>query len=388
MYYKIIQLSLKFLKDEEFRKQVFKIIMISIALVFFMPIFIVQALDHTYFSKDRNNNIFNTIQKNIYYKYDVVVDNDIVRAIDTVLYNGSTNQNTIEDIIKKFIIHKEVKTVKETVNVPVNYKVKEKKLVPVSHIIFNNGKPEIIKTNEEKEVEVKKTKYVQKNITKKEVVWVSRNLDETIKYMLKNNYINKEQANYIKQMYQIDKMLAPNTFSPMVGGSGYNPFNGQPMTYQPSMSQQAFINKVGTLANEVYHEQGGEVPSLTVAQAILESGWGRSGLASKYNNLFGIKAFDWGGAKVLLPTTEYTSSGVPYHIMSYFRVYPNWKDSIIDHGDFILDNSRYRNMIGVKSYVTQANDLVVDGYATDPSYAVMLINIVREYNLDRFDVGI
>lgn len=385
MNYKIVQLSFKLLKDEEFRKKAINLAIAIILSAFFIPIFIIQGIDHSFFSSNKNNNIFNTVQKEIYYKYDVVVDTDIVRAIDTTMYNGNTNENIIKEIIQKYILYKEVNSIKVPVTKEEKYKVKEKKMIPVSHVIFINGKSEIVKTNEEKTIEVIKTKYVEKYVTKKEIIWNARDLSQTINYMSSNKYINNNQETSIKQLYQIDKMIAPNTFSPVVNGNGVDPFSGQAMTHQISLSDEQFINKVGTLAVQVYKNQGGEVPALTVAQAILESGWGRSGLSEKYNNLFGIKAYDWNGPKVLEPTTEYNAQNIPYHIMSYFRVYPSWKDSIIDHGNFILENSRYHNMIGVKSYLEQANDLVIDGYATNSSYANMLIGIVNEYDLGRFD---
>ncbi|MGL5575394.1 MAG: glycoside hydrolase family 73 protein [Sarcina sp.] len=388
MNYKIVQLSLKLLKDEDLRKKAINVTIAIILAAFLIPIFIVEGIDHSFFSSNKNKNIFNTVQKEIYYKHDVVVNTDIVRAIDTVMFNGDINENIIKEIIQKYILYKQVKIVKVPVTKQEKYKVKEKKMIPVSHLIFINGKSEIVKTNEEKVVEVIKTKYVERYITKKEIIWNARNFNQTIKYMISNKYINKNQEISIKQLYQIDTMIAPNTFSPVANGNGIDPFSGQAMTHQISLSNQEFINKVGILAVQVYKMQGGEVPALTVAQAILESGWGRSDLSQQYNNLFGIKAYDWNGPKVLEPTTEYNAQNIPYHIMAYFRVYPSWKDSIIDHGNFILENSRYHNMIGVKSYVEQANDLVIDGYATNSSYANMLIGIVNEYGLSRFDNGI
>lgn len=388
MNYKIVQLSLKLLKDEDLRKKAINVTITIILAAFLIPIFIVEGIDHSFFSSNKNKNIFNTVQKEIYYKHDVVVNTDIVRAIDTVMFNGDTNENIIKEIIQKYILYKQVKLVKVPVTKQEKYKVKEKKMIPVAHVIFINGKIEIVKTNKEKIVEVIKTKYVERYITKKEVIWNSRNFNQTIKYMISNNYINKNQETSLKQLYQIDKMIAPNTFSSVTNGNGIDPFSGQAMTHQVSLSDEQFINKVGILAVQVYKMQGGEVPALTVAQAILESGWGRSGLSEQYNNLFGIKAYEWNGPKVLEPTTEYNAEDIPYNIMAYFRIYPSWKDSIIDHGNFILENSRYHNMIGVKSYVEQANDLVIDGYATNSSYANMLIGIVNEYGLSRFDNGI
>ena len=380
MYVKATQLAIKFLTDEKFRQLIFKGI-IAVALIFFFPIFIVMGLDHTYFQKSKND-IFTKIQMEIYSKYNVAVDTDIVRAIDTVMYGGNTSPSIINKIVMQDIIYKNYNSKKVTVDIPEKYKTKEKKLVSVTHLENIKGHWVNVTTKEEKLVPVVKIKEVPHETTQTTVNWVARNLSQTIKYMLQKGYINKNEATSIKQVYQMEKMLAPNKFNPVISGSGET-FGG-PMTHELPMSDQQFIQTVGTLAQQVYKQYGGELPALTIAQAIDESGWGRSGLASHYNNLFGIKAFDWNGPKVALPTEE-CYNGVWVHTVSYFRVYPNWKDSIIDHGNFILDNPRYHNMIGCTSYVQQANDLVIDGYATNPSYAENLIAIINDYNLARFD---
>lgn len=380
MYAKIARLTIKFFTDEEFRELIFKLIIISIVIAF-LPIFIVMGLDHAYFQKNKNN-IFSKIQTEIYSKYNVAIDTDLVRAIDTVMYGGNTNSEVINKIIMQDILYKSITSKKVIVNIPVKYKTKEKKLVSVTHLEDINGHWENVTTKVEKLVPVVKIKEIPHETTQTTSNWNARNLNQTIQYMEQKGYINKSEANSIKEVYKLEKMLAPNTFSPIVSGGGET-FGG-PMTHELPMSDKQFIATVGALAQQVYKQYGGELPALTIAQAIDESGWGRSGLASHYNNLFGIKAFDWNGPKVALPTME-CYNGVWVHTVSYFRVYPNWKDSIIDHGNFILDNSRYHNMIGCTSYVKQANDLVADGYATNPAYAQNLIALINAYDLARFD---
>src|SRR3712207_2357289 len=148
-----------------------------------------------------------------------------------------------------------------------------------------------------------------------------------------------------------------------------------------------FINKVkdGAIATQKKYNV---LASITIAQAILESGWGKSKLTMECNNLFGVKAIGgWRGAKKLYPTYEYYN-GHKILINDYFRVYKNYSESIEDHALFFVNNCRYRQngFFAAKDYVGQANALVRAGYATSPSYANQLIQIIREYNLDKFDI--
>ncbi|WP_189910925.1 glycoside hydrolase family 73 protein, partial [Clostridium cochlearium] len=86
----------------------------------------------------------------------------------------------------------------------------------------------------------------------------------------------------------------------------------------------------------------GVLASITIAQAILESGWGKSKLTRECNNLFGVKAIGgWRGPKKSYPTYEYYS-GRKTLINDYFRVYKSYSESIEDHALFLVNNSRYR----------------------------------------------
>ncbi|VHN01341.1 mannosyl-glycoendo-beta-N-acetylglucosaminidase family protein [Streptococcus pyogenes] len=81
------------------------------------------------------------------------------------------------------------------------------------------------------------------------------------------------------------------------------------------------------------------LPSLTAAQAILESGWGKH---APHNALFGIKAdSSWTGKSFDTKTQEEYQAGVVTDIVDRFRAYDSWTDSIIDHGKFLNDNPRY-----------------------------------------------
>ncbi|MFT9412810.1 glucosaminidase domain-containing protein, partial [Liquorilactobacillus nagelii] len=127
------------------------------------------------------------------------------------------------------------------------------------------------------------------------------------------------------------------------------------------------------------------LPSLTVSRAILESGWGTSTLASKDHNLFGIKAdSSWTGKTATFYTKEYYNGA--YHTVSAkFRAYDSYSDSIVDHDKFLIDNSRYSNLIGQTNYLTVTSLISKDGYATDPNYTSSLRTIISEYGLTAWD---
>lgn len=128
--------------------------------------------------------------------------------------------------------------------------------------------------------------------------------------------------------------------------------------------------------------------SVTVAQAIIESGWGSSALASApYNNLFGIKVSSgWYGSQVVMRTGEYIN-GRYVTVNAAFRAYASQEASFRDHTNFLLQNGRYaaNGVINSGSYQAMANGLQAAGYATDPSYASTLISVVQRYNLSVLD---
>lgn len=145
---------------------------------------------------------------------------------------------------------------------------------------------------------------------------------------------------------------------------------------------QNFIESVAPGAIQGWKDYG-VLPSVTTAQAILESGWGQSTLSTRAHNLFGIKG-SYQGHSVNMPTRE-VYGGRSYYINDNFRAYPNNSASVQDHGNFLYSNSRYHNLLGDTNYVSVANKLHYDGYATDPNYANSLIRLVQIYNLNQLD---
>ena len=119
--------------------------------------------------------------------------------------------------------------------------------------------------------------------------------------------------------------------------------------------------------------------SITLAQGLLESGAGRSFLATKANNHFGIKCGgDWNGSYVL-KDDDYRNEK--------FRVYANARESYEDHSKFLKFRSRYADLFNLDrtDYRGWAHGLKNAGYATNPKYAYNLINIIETYELYRYD---
>ena len=138
---------------------------------------------------------------------------------------------------------------------------------------------------------------------------------------------------------------------------------------------EAYIEEYRHIAIEQQRKHG--IPaSITLAQALLESGAGKSELATKANNHFGIKCTsDWAGK-----TYKYSDN----RANECFRKYADVADSYEDHSLF-LKRKRYESLfsLSVKDYKGWARGLRECGYATDPKYPSKLINIIELYELDK-----
>ncbi len=146
-------------------------------------------------------------------------------------------------------------------------------------------------------------------------------------------------------------------------------------------SKSDFINEIKDGAVEAYNKYG-VLPSLTLAQAALESGWGDFSIG---NNIFGIKAgSNWTGKTQNVLTTEQNSDGSSYQIYDDFRDYDSVSDSIVDHAE-LLSTDRYQPVIASKNYNEACNAVKNCGYATDVAYPSKLIDIIETYNLNQWD---
>lgn len=181
-----------------------------------------------------------------------------------------------------------------------------------------------------------------------------------------------------------------NTQEPTLEESKVAPANQEiySNTYIDS-EKMDFIETISEGAISNYNKYG-ILPSITMAQAILESGWGNSELAVTHNNLFGIKAdLRWNGAIATIVTSEnYNDSTV-----ANFRKYDSINESIEDHGKFLYENSRYAEygLFDGKDYKSQAQALEDAGYSTvknengETIYADKLISLIEKYNLMQYD---
>ena len=137
--------------------------------------------------------------------------------------------------------------------------------------------------------------------------------------------------------------------------------------------------------------QFGVPPSVTIAQAILESGWGKSGLASVDRNYFGIKCFNGVYGTIangchVYKTDECTKAGSCFATTASFRTYSSIANSFRDHGSFLRVNSRYKPAF---AYTRSANKFIWTvwkaGYATDPNYYTKITGIMAANKLYQYD---
>lgn len=144
-----------------------------------------------------------------------------------------------------------------------------------------------------------------------------------------------------------------------------------------------FVEYLGPIAQEVYqHTESGALPSVTVAQAAIESEWGKYTIG---NNIFGIKADDsWKGEKLLRNTREEDSNGNSYYVDAYFRDYPNIKEGVLDHDRFLVPY----DIKGITDPFAQIQQIQSDPnhrYATASNYVSSISSTIRANDLTRFD---
>lgn len=151
------------------------------------------------------------------------------------------------------------------------------------------------------------------------------------------------------------------------------------------MTNNEFIEQIAKCVKKYAYVYGIEVHSPIIAQAILESGWGKSGLASKYHNYFGLKCgSSWRGKSVNMATKEEYKVSTLTNIRDNFRVYDSMEAGVKGYFDFI-NTRRYANLKGVKSPEEYVRRLKADGYATSSKYVDNVMRVIRDNKLTRFD---
>jgi len=147
-----------------------------------------------------------------------------------------------------------------------------------------------------------------------------------------------------------------------------------------SPTEEAYISNYKDIAVSEMKRTG--IPaSITLAQGMIESDYGRSGLAREANNHFGIKCHnDWTGPKVYHNDDRRNEC---------FRKYGKPEESFYDHSDFLKSGSRYDFLFdfAATDYKSWARGLKKAGYATNPDYANMLIRKIEKENLSYYDRG-
>lgn len=165
-----------------------------------------------------------------------------------------------------------------------------------------------------------------------------------------------------------------------------------PITDNPEQQNQRqnkeFVQELLPVAKQI-QEQYGLLPSISIGQAILESDWGTSELSAKYNNLFGIKSFSPEDDFVKLKTKEF-KDGKWIEVSANFKVYKNWEECMLDHAALFAhgvdwDPYLYNGVLLADNYQTAASALQVAGYATDPTYAKKIVDVIESHKLYQYD---
>ncbi|HNZ49715.1 MAG TPA: glucosaminidase domain-containing protein, partial [Candidatus Hydrogenedentes bacterium] len=176
---------------------------------------------------------------------------------------------------------------------------------------------------------------------------------------------------------------------------------GTQATEFANLTETQVIAKVGPLftANQ---KSSGILASVSLAQFILESGYGKSELAQNANNCFGMKkslsgntwsGSTWDGSSVYTKKTqEQNSDGSYTTITADFRKYPNVEDSIADHSAYLRGAKngsalRYAGIAGMTEYKAVAQLIKDGGYATSLTYVDNLCSIIEKWNLTQYDAA-
>ncbi|MDY6841571.1 MAG: flagellar assembly peptidoglycan hydrolase FlgJ [Pseudomonadota bacterium] len=156
-------------------------------------------------------------------------------------------------------------------------------------------------------------------------------------------------------------------------------------------SPEHFVRALLPVAERIGRDTGID-PKLMVAQAALETGWGRHMIRGDQGkpsfNIFGIKADGrWAGGAVSITTTEYRE-GLPMKERASFRAYPDYESSFRDYVSFLESNPRYREVLSVADKPEEFADRLQEaGYATDPEYGSKIRSIMNRDSLMTMSMG-
>lgn len=321
-------------------KKILKVIGAFFIFLIFFPLIILQCLNpFSLFNSDKSNDLYVKVQQKIQSEKNINIDINLMRAVDAAFFSNEIDENSIEYRANRYYYHQE----------------------------------EITEVVDEKQPD-----GFTKKVEKKKKIYVNNTFDEVIAALKKDKNLSDKDVKNVDELYQLSLFADSDGQEIDTGGvTGSYKFTG---------TQAEFIKEIAPAAVRICKEYG-LFPSVTLAQAVLESGAGKSSLAAKYKNIFGIKAdSSWTGQKIRMATGE-NYGGNNVTVMAYFRVYSSWDGSIEDHAKFLKDNSTYRQhgVFSASTYDKQAAALQAAGYATDPHYAAELVKIIKDNKLDQYD---
>lgn len=187
----------------------------------------------------------------------------------------------------------------------------------------------------------------------------------------------------------VDPTAVPNT----VTNTGL-----QAATFK-NMTTDQFIKTLAPVAQKD-NKKSGVLASVTLAQAILESGWGKSTLAVNANNMFGMKislsgntwaGSAWDGVSQYTIKTKETYNHKIVTITAAFRKYPEVLKSIYDHSAYLVgakngSKLRYAGLAATTDPVKQVKIIKAGGYATGDTYVSQLTTLITRYGLNKYDI--
>lgn len=176
------------------------------------------------------------------------------------------------------------------------------------------------------------------------------------------------------------------------------PTEGTQVAELQGWSPRDVIERVGPLFT-ADQEKTGVLASVSIAQFILESGYGQSTLAIEANNCFGMKGSPsdngsqyWDGVSLYeIETEEQTSNGTVYIVTAYFRKYSSLENSIGDHSQYLITSMngsrlRYEGLQGCTDYRQAAQIIKDGGYATAVDYVDAICSIIERWDLTKYDL--
>ncbi len=310
----------------------------------------------------------------------------------TVYYNGtkvSTKKKTGILINGSIMIPYKACLVKRGPQMTAKYNKSSKKLV----LSYNGikvklfvGKKKMIVNGVKKKISVAPM-FVKYN-GKKTLVVPARALFEE-GFGFHYEYKKKQKAVYITE---------PETMTNSSSSKTAETTNGLTAAAFANMTTTQFIQTMGPIAQADYKKTG-VLASVTLAQAILESGWGKSELAQKGNNLFGMKTnlsgntwsgSVWDGKSSVTINTSEEYDGVNKTVSASFRKYSCVEQSVADHSAYLVNAKngsayRYAGLTATNSYKKQLTIIKNGGYATSSTYVSQLTSLIERYGLDQYD---